>query len=298
MITRMRPALIRSQSYIMSDIIKNKIWEIVTRNTTAAEADWLQQKGTASPMELMTAFVAAPRFLSKKIITISTDIPWDLNSEVSGFSVENWSLVRLSRVWLLTQLDPSDKEAYVKNIETLFDTAEMNELVALYSALPLLSYPDQWLFRATDAVRSNMGFVFDAIALHNPYPEKYFSELAWNQMVLKTIFNDKPIHFIEGLENRSNEKLAVTLSDFAHERWAAGRSVPPQVWRLVGKYMNPALLTDAQHLFDSANLGDQKAAALACNESSLAAAHYLLAKYPDLEKSVKSGELTWAELEN
>ncbi|WAC12151.1 EboA domain-containing protein [Dyadobacter pollutisoli] len=282
----------------MSDIIKNKIWELITRNTTASEADWLRQKGTASPMELMTAFVAAPRFLSKKIITISQEIPWDLSSEVSGFSVENWSLVRLARVWLLTQLDPSDKEEYVKNIETLFDTAEMNELVALYSALPLLSYPDQWLFRATDAVRSNMGFVFDAIALHNPYPEKYFSELAWNQMVLKTIFNDKPIHLIQGLENRSNEKLAVTLSDFAHERWAAGRSVPPQVWRLVGKYMNPTLLADAQHLFDSENTGDQKAAALACSESTLPAAHYLLAKYAGLEKSVKSGELTWAELEN
>jgi hypothetical protein len=68
----------------MSDIIKSKIWEIIARNTTTAEADWLQQKGTASPMELMTAFVAAPRFLPKKIITISKDIPWDLNSEVAG----------------------------------------------------------------------------------------------------------------------------------------------------------------------------------------------------------------------
>ena len=143
-----------------------------------------------------------------------------------------------------------------------------------------------------------MGFVFDAIALHNPYPEKYFSELAWNQLVLKTIFNDKPIHFIEGLQNRANEKLAVTLSDFAHERWAAGRSVPAQVWRLTGKYLTPALLPDMQHLFDSEKEEDRKAAALACNEATLPAANYLLAKYTDLEKSVKSGALTWADLEH
>lgn len=283
----------------MSDIIKQKIWEIIASNTSAEEAGWLQQKGVSStPIDLMTAFVAAPRFLSKKIIHTSDAEKAALNLEIPGFSVEGWSLVRLSRVWLLTQLDPSDKEGYIKSIETLFDTAEMNELVALYSALPLLSYPDQWLFRATDAVRSNMGFVFDAIALHNPFPAKYFSELAWNQLVLKTIFNDKPIHFIEGLENRSNEKLAVTLSDFAHERWAAGRSVPAQVWRLIGKYLNTALLADMQHLFDSEKEEDRQAAALACGEASLPAANYLLAKYTDLEKSVKSGALTWADLEH
>ncbi|TLU99077.1 EboA domain-containing protein [Dyadobacter luticola] len=282
----------------MSDIIKDKIWAIIGQHTTEPEADWLAQKGTSNPLELMTAFVAVPRFLPKKIIQTSQEEQWELNAEIPGFSVEGWSLVRLSRVWLLTQLDPSDKSDYVKNIETLFDTAEMNELVALYSALPLLSYPDQWLFRATDAVRSNMGFVFDAIALHNPYPEKHFSEAAWNQLVLKTIFNDKPIHLIEGLENRTNEKLALTLSDFAHERWAAGRSVPAQVWRLVGKYLNAPLLADMQHLFDSQNVDDQKAAALACAESNSSAANYLLAKYTDLEKSVKSGALTWADLEH
>jgi hypothetical protein len=292
----------------MSDIIKQKIWEIIASRTSAGEAEWLQQKsvstpgvetpGSSAPIELMTAFVAAPRFLSKKIINASDAEKATLNLEIPGFSIEGWSLVRLSRVWLLTQLDPSVKEEYIKHIETLFDTAEMNELVALYSALPVLSFPDQWLFRATDAVRSNMGFVFDAIALHNPYPEKYFTELAWNQLVLKTIFNDKSVHLIEGLENRSNEKLAYTLSDFAHERWAAGRSVPAQVWRLTGKYLNPTLLADMQHLFDSEKEEDRQAAALVCGESSLPAANYLLAKYTDLEKSVKSGALTWADLEH
>ncbi|NIJ53451.1 EboA domain-containing protein [Dyadobacter arcticus] len=282
----------------MSDFIKDKLWAIIALNTSPEEADWLQQKGLSDPLELMTAFVAVPRSLPKKVVNVSQDELSALSTEFSGFSILGWSLVRVSRVWLLTQLDPSDRHEYVKNIETLFDTAEMNELVALYSALPLLSYPDQWLFRATDAVRSNMGFVFDAIALHNPYPEKYFGEPAWNQLVLKAIFNDKPIHFIEGLENRANEQLSITISDFAHERWAAGRTVSPQVWRLVGKYMTPALLSDMQHLFGSENTEDQKGAALACAESSLPAANNLLIQYPNLEQSVKSGVLTWADLEH
>ncbi|QRR03636.1 EboA domain-containing protein [Dyadobacter sandarakinus] len=282
----------------MSDLVKEKLREIITRHISPSEEAWLLQKAVAPPLELMTAFVSCPRFLPKRIVAPEEADEWTLSTEVPGFSITGWSLVRLARVWLLTQLDPSDKEVYVHHIETLFDTAEMNELVALYSALPLLSYPEQWLFRATDAVRSNMGFVFDAIALHNPYPEKYFSELAWNQLVLKTIFNDKPVYLIEGLENRANEKLALTLSDFAHERWAAGRSVPPGVWKLTSKFMNTTLLGDMQYLFESGRPEDRQAAALVCHEATFPSANYLLAKYSDLEKSVKSGQLTWADLEH
>lgn len=281
----------------MSDFIQQKLWEIIEQNVSDSELEWLRQKGTSSQMQIMTAFVASPRFLSKKIIVVSPAHTFELNSEIPGFSVSGWSLVRLCRVWLLTCLDSSDRESYVKNIETLFDTAEMNELVALYSALPILSYPDQWLFRATDAVRSNMGFVFDAIALHNPFPERYFSEAAWNQLVLKTIFNDKPIHFIEGLENRSNQSLAMILSDFAHERWAAGRSVAPQVWRLASKFMNETLVSDMVHLLESAHFANQQAAAIACVESGYEPALQVISKYPQLIEFIETGQLSWASLE-
>jgi hypothetical protein len=281
----------------MSHLINKMLWEIISQNTSDAESDWLTEKGNASPIELMTAFVSSPRFLSKKIVNVEIEEEKALADIVPGFSVNGWSLVRLSRVWLLTQLDETEKVSYIKNIETLFDTAEMNELVALYSALPVLAYPEQWLFRATDAVRSNMGFVFDAIALHNPYPARYFSELAWNQLVLKTIFNDKPVHFITGLEDRENANLALILSDFAHERWAAGRSVAPNVWRLVSKFMNEALLSDMRHLFESGQTPNQEAAALACYDADYAPAKVLLSQYSECEKSITEGALTWSNLE-
>ncbi|MBE9460465.1 EboA domain-containing protein [Dyadobacter subterraneus] len=281
----------------MSHLIDKTLWEIISQNTSDTESEWLTEKGKASPIELMTAFVASPRFLSKKIVNVEIEEEKALTDAVAGFSVNGWSLVRLSRVWLLTQLDETEKETFIKNIETLFDTAEMNELVALYSALPVLAYPEQWLFRATDAVRSNMGFVFDAIALHNPFPAKYFSELAWNQLVLKTIFNDKPVHFITGLEERENANLALILSDFAHERWAAGRSVAPNVWRLVSKFMNEQLLSDMKHLFESRQTQNQEAAALACYDSDYAPAKALLSSYPEFEKSIDEGALTWSNLE-
>jgi hypothetical protein len=281
----------------MSHVVNKILWEIISQNTSDTESGWLMQKGNAAPIELMTAFVASPRFLSKKIVNIELAKEKALDEAIPGFLVNGWSLVRLARVWFLTQLNAADKETFIKNMETLFDTAEMNELVALYSALPVLEYPEQWLFRATDAVRSNMGFVFDAIALHNPYPAKYFSELAWNQLVLKTIFNDKPVHFITGLEERENENLALILSDFAHERWAAGRSVAPNVWRLVSKFMNESLLADMKHLFESGQTQNKEAAALACYDSDYQPAKALLSSYPEFEKSITEGALTWSNLE-
>lgn len=273
------------------------IHSLLRAQLSPTEYDWLRSKGNASPLELMTAFVAAPRFVARQPVQISSEHSMALTESIPGFSIEGWTTVRLSRVWLLTRLDSSDREIYVRQIETLFDTAEMNELVALYSALPLLGYPEHWLFRATEAVRSNVGDVFDALVMHNPYPARYFTEAAWNQLVLKTIFNDKPIHHIVGLEERANGTLAHILSDFAHERWAAGRSVAPEVWRLTPNYMNYDLLNDMKHLFTSTNLNDQRAAALVCFQAETAEAQALLAQYPALEHEARQKKISWADLE-
>ena len=88
---------------------------------------------------------------------------------------------------------------------------------------PLLPYPEHFIDLAIDGLRSNITSVFNAIALHNPYPADYFAEAAWNQMVLKAVFVDSPLSHIQGLDARANDKLARMLGDYAHERWAAGR---------------------------------------------------------------------------
>jgi hypothetical protein len=142
----------------------------------------------------------------------------------------------------------------------------MQEAVALTRSLPYLPNPSSFLLRATDAVRSNMGPVFDAIAFGNTYPKDYFNEAAWNQLVLKCIFNDKAIHQIIGLDERANQALADTLSDFAHERWSAGRRVPSQVWRLVPRFMNESLRSDIEKLALSKNPRDVVAASLVKQE--------------------------------
>jgi hypothetical protein len=224
------------------------ITETIAAFASETESTWLAEQKSFAGKSLALSFVKVPRFIAKK--------------EITGAVFTGWTLDQLVRVELLTLLDD-------ENLAILFETAEMQEAVALTKALPFLSNPQNFLLRATDAVRSNMGPVFDAIAFGNTYPKDYFSEAAWNQLVLKCIFNDKAIHQIIGLDERANQALANTLSDFAHERWSANRRVPSQVWRLIPHFMNDVLRADLVKLTQSENPRDVLAASLVQQEAQI-----------------------------
>ncbi len=178
-------------------------------------------------------------------------------------------------------------------LKQLFTTADVGELVALYQSLPLLPDPEQHLAQATEGIRSNMTAVFNAVALCNPYPTDYFDEPAWNQMVLKAVFVGSPLHLIWGLESRANPELARMLIDYAHERWAAKRSVTPELWRPVGPFADELISVDLEKVLNEADVVQQQAAALACFQSPSPQAQALLARYPDLYALIEEGKLSW-----
>jgi hypothetical protein len=266
--------------------LRDSLFEIIKANASQKELNWIETKASGGSQSLQTAFVAASRFISKSLL--------NHNETIGGHSFKNWTLDQLTRVYFLSKLKDIDEPTYSKTLNLLFETAENNEAVVLISSLIYFKNPEQWLLRATDAVRSNIGVVFDAIAFENPYPKEYFSELAWNQLVLKCIFNDKPIQKILGLDDRANKELAASISNLAHERWAAGRSIAPQAWRLVVNYIDEVILEDIKRLFDSEKTEDQLAAALVCMLSDNPSAKLELKKYPALEE--KSKEMSWSDL--
>lgn len=178
-------------------------------------------------------FTAMPRFVGKRPVAVPADIGFALRRIRPGLSVKDWAMDRLARVWWLLQLPADDETTYVGTITQLFKAGELNELVALYSALPVLAFPEAWQFQATEGIRNNIADVQSAIMLHNPYPADYFEEAAWNQMILKAFFTDKDVTQIIGLDERKNARLAQTLADYAAERRAAGRSLPLNIERLM-----------------------------------------------------------------
>ncbi len=219
--------------------MRELIFQLIQQQPDSEKAvAWLRQQADAFLKGLQTAafyrtFTAIPRFTDKSVLVVSPQMATELDRLRSGFDVTNWTLDRLARVWWLLILPADDETGYVRRISELFKAAEMNELVALYSALPVLAFPEAWRFQATEGIRNNIGDVQAAIMLHNPYPADYLDEPAWNQLVLKAFFTDKDVSQVTGLDRRQNARLTQTLLDYASERRAAGRSVPEMIETMV-----------------------------------------------------------------
>jgi len=266
------------------DIEKFKplLTELITRNITADAANWLlaQEANTVSATAFNSAFAALPRRTGKNPVNASTEIESGLSAMRKGFSTRGWSVDRLSRVWLLLTLDPSDQGRYLQTIENLYLAAEMNELVALYSALPLLAYPEIWVNRCTEGNRSNLGVVLEAIMYNNPYPAENLPEPAWNQLVLKALFTEKWLELITRIDERANAALAHALIDYARERLAAGRNTDPMLWRLIGRFIDDGILQNIRDMLPRLGLPEKEAVALAIHESSFLPAKELLETAP------------------
>ncbi|MEP7138530.1 MAG: EboA domain-containing protein, partial [Caldimonas sp.] len=143
-----------------------------------------------------------------------------------------WTVDQAARVRLLLAAS-ADVDAFVRRLDQLCATADVDELVAFYRGLPLYPDPPRHRLRAAEGLRSNMLVVFDAVVQRNPYPAEQLPQEAWNQMVLKALFVGSPLDRVVGLDDRANPVLARMLGDYAHERWAAGRPVSPELWRCV-----------------------------------------------------------------
>jgi hypothetical protein len=210
--------------------VSGLLFSVIEANASAAALDWLKQQ--TIPRFNLT-FTAIPRFIGKQPIRLTAEQQSAL--EQAHLFIQGYPLDRVARLWWLIQLPADDKAAYVQQIETLFNVADMNELVALYSALPLLPWQPEWKLRTAEGVRSNIGPVLEAIMYENVYPSQQLDEAAWNQLVMKAFFTEKDVNRITGLYERANPALANILKDWAAERQAAGREINPLVWKLIAK---------------------------------------------------------------
>ena len=99
-----------------------------------------------------------------------------------------------------------DDQAFAARVDRLCTTAEVTEYIAYLKGFAIFPAPKLLYGRAREGVRSAITPVFAAIACHNPYPFDHFDEDAWNQMVVKCVFNGAPIETIVGLQERRNPR--------------------------------------------------------------------------------------------
>lgn len=272
----------------------------IGRRADAEGIGWLREKrrqiaAGAPDRVFFTAFSAVPRYLGKASLALSEEDAQDAEAVRRGWRPHTWSVDQAARTLLVLAL-PLDRDSFVQRVNRIFPAADIGELVALYQALPLLPYPEQFVPRAAEGLRSSADSVFNAVALNNPFPADYFDEPAWNQLVLKAVFVGSPLHEIEALDRRANPELARMLVDYVHERWAASRTFTPELWRLVGRFAGEESMSDLVRALGSGDRLQREAAALALSDANNERAKRILQEIPDLHQRLQRGELTWQTL--
>ncbi len=261
------------------------------------ELEWINQQENKLQKNFQLrsfylSFSSASRFIGKNRVPLSEKQLIEANRVRKGFQPQYWNLLQWVRTYLLLMLPYEDAQSFGINLTRLHETADIDEQVTLYGALPLLPYPEEMSKRAAEGIRTNITDVFDAIALNNPYPADYLNQAAWNQMVLKAVFMQRPLYRIYGAYERVNAELAGMLIDFAHERWAAHRKVIPELWKFVGPFLDRSSLTDIEKVINGDPL-EKEAGLLACYQSKLPEAQELLNQYPQIKENIESGKLDW-----
>ena len=271
---------------------------ILKQSATPTAQQWLHEKLNSintnfSIRHFFIAFSAAFRFFGKEEISFTNAELETANRLCHGWNPNGIRAYEMARLIIFLHLPTTEKTTYFETVNKLFNAADMGELVSLYKSLIVYPYAEDYQRRTAEGIRTNIKNVFEAIALNNPYPAKYLDERQWNQLVLKSVFNGSPLYRIIGLEQRANATLSQQLSDYAHERWAAGRTVNPELWRAAAPFANEKLIQDYQKLFNSENNFDRQAAALACVQSQHPQALELVNQYPELKNAIDNNSLTW-----
>ena len=242
----------------------------------AQQCQHLAQEQSAPLQErhLVKAMGLAARKLGKADMHLSQADLAQAHALRPGFDPSGWSLDQTARVAFILASFHADEVQFAACLERLAESAEINELIALYCGFAL--YPAATIIepRAREAIRSSMRPVFEAMAQRNPYPMEQFDAASWNQMIVKTFFLDSPLWPIQGVDARANPDLAHILVDLAHERWAAGRAISPELWRCVALHADADGIAALQRVLDTGSAPEKIAVALAfkpCPDSPLRA---------------------------
>ncbi|UTY59648.1 EboA domain-containing protein [Massilia sp. erpn] len=244
---------------------------------------------------LARALGQAPRRLGRDALQLSAAELAQAGRLRPGLEPAAWRIDQAARIVFVLAAYGGQEARFAERLDVLADTAEINEAIALYRGFPLYPAAEAIEHRAREAVRSSMRPVYEAIAHRNPYPVEHFDEGAWNQMVVKSFFLDSPLWPVQGLEQRANPALAQMLLDLAHERWAAGRAVSPELWRCVAPHADGRGHAAMLRVLESGTEMERLAVALSLRAAGGADAGLLRAECRRQGLEARAAQLSWSD---
>lgn len=226
---------------LSSSSLAGALWDLVERRVEPSAGQWFGQTLAATDLEtnrgaLLEAFTAVACRLGKGPLQLSEEERRRVVVAGLTWPIWPWRLDELGRVALLVTAAARWPEPEVEVlVAECYHRGDNRERQAVLRALALLPTPERFLAIGVDACRSHVQPLFEAIACENPYPARHFPELNFNQMVLKVLFTGVALDRVVGLQARVTPELQRMAADYASERRAAGRSIPPDIWRLIGE---------------------------------------------------------------
>ena len=231
---------------------------------------------SAEPRALTLAIGLAPRKIGKADLSLSKEEAARASATRSNLDTTGWTTDGAARALFVLCSYCGGDAAFAARLDNVLATAEISELMAVLRGLPLYPAAQNLVPRAVEGVRSAMLPVFESVAHRNPFPAEHFSHDQWNQMVVKALFIGSTLAPIQGLDERRNAELATILVDYAHERWAAGRDVSPELWRCVGPFADKVGLEALERVMTSGTREERSVAAAALAECPAPSARSVL----------------------
>ena len=177
----------------------------VVARSSAAAADWFRTqverlKTSPSEKDIYLALGYATRKLGKGDLALKAEERAAAAAARPYWDPSDWSVDQAARIAFVLASQARDGKAFKARLETLFNTADVWELIAFYRGLPLYPNAAEHVARAREGTRSAMQPIFEAVAHRNPFPMEQFDENAWNHMVLKALFTGSKLAPILGLD--------------------------------------------------------------------------------------------------
>jgi hypothetical protein len=275
------------------------IW--IERVVATGALDWIRAalhevtRPASGPALLRALGLASRRLGRGDLILTDADLK-DADALRTGWDPTGLSIDQAARIALVLASYRGDDAAFATSLDALCRTAEINESIAYYRGLAIFPAPEQLRARAGEGVRSAMVPIFEAVAHRNPYPREMFDLPSWNQMVVKALFIGSTLKLIQGLDARVNQDLSYMLIDYAHERWAAGRPVSPELWRCVGPVADERGFETLRRVLRTGSPLERHAAVLALRVNPRPEAREILAPYSDITREVDAKSITWADI--
>lgn len=211
--------------------MNSRVLETALRRATTAEGwAWLEEAWAAvatDPPAVRARFPAAARRVGRG--PLPGEAP-------PGGPLFAWTVDDAARALLLDALGARVGE----ELEALYrhgDAAERRAVLRWVGRTEQPTPSDLRFLAAAlvaDALRTNDPRLL-AAAL-GPWSLRHLEGHTLRQGVLKCVFLGVPLAGLEGLADRADPELARMLGGYVHERVAAGRDVPAEVWPLIDRH--------------------------------------------------------------